>query len=381
MKILLSIVIPTKDRYEVLFPTIRSLLGSLPKTREIEIVVQDNSLDNSAAVSFLEEINDERLIYRHVKFSMPVSENSELAISAARGEFVTFIGDDDLVSPYILDVVRQNVGADVNAVIYPPAYFWWPSVKFKKVTKFYRPGALWYPLLFNRPPRWVDTKRELERVLSQGCVSLYDLPRLYHGIVRRSVLDALRLKSGRVIHGASPDMACAIALALSLSKHLKIDFPLTIFGASKGSGGGLTAEKRHFGVLEEQSFLPKSTINGWSEALPRVWSEGTIYPQTAYEVFNSLNYSAEINYSAFYASIIINEAFLMKITAPILFKYLKNRPLKIISFAANFSKKLIGKLKRIFNKFIFGMPYDLIVFQSSEECVKYLSNRRPIQIN
>jgi glycosyltransferase involved in cell wall biosynthesis len=377
MNILLSIVIPTKDRYEVLFPTVESLLHNLPRSNEIEIVIQDNSADNLAALAFLEGIKDERLIYKYTSIPMPVSDNSELAISSARGVFVTFIGDDDLISPHILEVVRQIAGTAIDAVIYPPAYYWWKSIKFENEDYFHRPGAFWYPKTINKYCRWIDTKEQLKFALEEGAVAIYDLPRLYHGIVRKDVLDNIKRKTGKLVHGASPDISLAISISLELDRHLKIDYPLSVYGSSKNSGGGLTAEKRHHGKLEQQRHLPIRTIKNWSNKLPRIWSEMTIYPQTVIEVLG-FNSEYEINFSSFYAGMLINEPYYFFELYDLIKIHLKKNPKEFPKFINKVLKKIVGKVKRVIEKKIFSGPYRVVVLDNVNECTKYLEKIKPI---
>jgi len=47
---LLSIIVPTKDRYSTLAAVVTSILGLVPDPR-LEVVVQDNSASNEAAAA------------------------------------------------------------------------------------------------------------------------------------------------------------------------------------------------------------------------------------------------------------------------------------------------------------------------------------------
>lgn len=369
---LLSIVIPTKNRYETLLPTLDALLDNIAGTR-YEIVVQDNSDDPAPAQAYLEGRQDARIQYAHRAGFISIVENTEEALSRARGEYITFIGDDDLIAPQILDFVQDFQQRGVDAVIYPSAYYWWPTVRFVAPTRFHQPGAFWYPTATSAAETRVDTVAELARVTAQGAVALFDLPRVYHGIVRRSVLDAIKARSGRYVNGASPDMALAIATALEVVSHVKVDTPLTIYGASKNSGGGFTAARTHFGKIADQPHLPQSTKDFWSDRLPPIWSEHTIYPQTAIEVMRVMGRPDTLDYGAFYASMLVNEPHLRRHVLPFTGRFLLQKPQRAIHLLAMVVKKAAGRLRRAFRSRISGLPFDLSNFDTPDACMKHLA--------
>ena len=61
---LLSIVIPTKNRYEYLFPVLDASIQYIAGS-DYEIVVQDNTHDNSPAIEYFLRQTDPRIKYFH----------------------------------------------------------------------------------------------------------------------------------------------------------------------------------------------------------------------------------------------------------------------------------------------------------------------------
>jgi hypothetical protein len=369
---ILSIVIPTKNRYETLIPTLDALLDNIVGTL-YEIVIQDNSDNPIAAYEYLKGRPDTRLQYAHRAGLISIAENTEDALSRARGEYITFIGDDDLVCPYILDFVQCFLMRDIDAVIYPPAYYWWHTVRFVTPTRYHQPRAFWYPQATSTAEEKIDTEEELKRVTSQGAVALFDLPRVYHGIVRRRVLEAIKKRSGYYVNGASPDMALAIATAFTISTHVKVQTPLTIYGGSKNSGAGFTAAKTHFGKIAEQAHLPDYTKERWSELLPPIWSEHTIYPQTAMEVMRFMGRPDTLDYGSFYASMLVNEPHLRRYVLPFIGRFIAQSPQCAVHFAVKVVKKFIGRLSRSLRSRVTGLPFDLCFFDTPDACMKYLA--------
>ena len=104
MKPLLSIVIPTKNRY----PTLTNLVEKLLDwgDGDYEVIVQDNSEDNTPIKGFLLNYsNDSRLKYFHNLNHVTVCQNSEDAINNSTGEYICFLGDDDGIIKQSLEVV------------------------------------------------------------------------------------------------------------------------------------------------------------------------------------------------------------------------------------------------------------------------------------
>jgi hypothetical protein len=369
---LVSVVIPTKDRYDTLLPTLSAMLSHI-RDAALEVIVHDNSAENSRVLRFLESLDDPRVVYTHLPAPVSIIENTEPALALARGDYVTFIGDDDLVVPDIVEVARSLKEAGIEAAIYKPAYWWWPSVVFSTPSRFHAPGAFWYPPTINGAARLLESRAELDRVLAEGAPAIFELPRLYHGLVARSALGRLRDRTGRLVNGASPDMALATGLACILDRHLLLDYPLTIYGASRDSGGGWTAARKHYGRIADQKHLPRSTIEHWNPRLPPVWSEHTIYPQTVGEVLAAMDMPDGLDYTAFYASMLVNEPHLRSLLWPLALRHLRAHPGEFGKFVGILSRKAAGRGKRFLQRRFSGLPFALQIFDSSDRCMEFLS--------
>jgi len=89
---LVSVVIPTHNRAELVVRAIRSVLGQTYRNLEC-IVVDDASTDNTADA--VRAIQDPRLIYLRHEQSKHASATRNTGIAAAKGEFIAFLDDDD----------------------------------------------------------------------------------------------------------------------------------------------------------------------------------------------------------------------------------------------------------------------------------------------
>jgi glycosyltransferase involved in cell wall biosynthesis len=87
-----SVIIPTRNRAELLRKSIHSVLQQTYHNYEI-IVVDDASADHT--LSTLESFNDGRIIYLHHETSKGGSVARNTGICHARGEYIAFLDDDD----------------------------------------------------------------------------------------------------------------------------------------------------------------------------------------------------------------------------------------------------------------------------------------------
>jgi glycosyltransferase involved in cell wall biosynthesis len=369
----LSILIPSKNRYETLIPVVTALLHHLPSPR-LQVVIEDNSTTNDIAA--LRELlaSDSRIVYHHDPAPISIVENSTRAIEHSSGDYLCFIGDDDFVSPYILDAVDQLHESGLQCLMYPAAYYWWQSVVFAKETLFHRPGAFWLPKQRNGKTRVLSSSDELRKVLDSGGAAYMDLPRLYHGIVHRDALVAIKQATGTFLPGSSPDMAFSAALALVLNSYLTIDYPVTVFGASKNSGGGWTAARKHYGRIEDQAHLPKNILSRWDARLPRVWSEQIIYPQTIYEVMTAFGRGdSGVDFDALYASLLINEPHLFPLVWPLVKRHCTKAPKRIPRMLMFCLRKAAGKVRRaVRSRLGLSMPFDLMEFSAVDEAMRFM---------
>lgn len=369
---LLSILIPTKNRYETLVPVVIRIAASIGDPR-LEIVICDNSTQCSDQVDAL-IATDPRITYHYFPDDVSIVDNTERGIDLCHGQYICFIGDDDLVSPHIMAVTDWLKDSDEDCLVYPPARWWWQSVRFAKETRSQRPGIFWLPKARDGTVRRLDSTNELDRVLARGGVALMNLPRLYHGIVSRHAVGRIRQRFGRYVPGASPDMALCVALALTNESYLAIDYPVTVFGASRNSGGGWTAARQHHGRIEDQKHLPRDILDRWDPRLPRIWSEQIIYPQTIHEVLSYAGVDNTLSITTLYGSLMAYEPHILRHLLPILVRHGRNHPTDIGAIMYKTMVKLAGRLRvTVRGKTGVGMPFDFNVLPDVAAVMTFLA--------
>jgi len=347
---LLSIIIPTKNRYECLKSFIK-LIASF-ENDDIELVIQDNSDNNVEFGSFLKTVDCKNLVYKYNADNLSVIQNSELAIKNSTGKYVCFMGDDDLLSSKLYEFVKWMDCYEYDSAIFEKAFYSWPGVEYK---------AHKFPNL--KIPKWkgklehIEVDKEFKRLLSEGATSLGKTPQLYHGVILRKRLDEIYQRTGTYFPGPSPDMAISIALCYVVKRHLYCAMPYVSSGKSLKSAAGLGAKHMHKDELKNLSFLPIDTEEKWEKEIPKIWTGPTIYAESALKSMKAMEKefdAVKFNYSFFYAFFYV-------------YCYEYHELLKGVKYNC----KNFNKIKYLY--------YICLLFV--KRCIKYMQNKISIKIH
>lgn len=343
----LSIIVPTKDRYEYLKPLMQ-LLKSFDSD-EVELVVQDNTKDNAEIIQFIKEINYSNLKYFHHAEQLSVARNSDLAILNSRGKYICFIGDDDGVSYHIISAVKWMEDNGVDVLKTTTTSYKWPSFNFSKIGNF---SSVLMQGFYDKTFKKIDALSELKKSLKTGGNEVALLPKVYHGIAKRSTLDKIYDIGGTYFPGPSPDMANSVAMSFVAENFVYLNFPVIIPGNSIRAGGDAQKFKRQCAQISEVPFLPKDTEKNWENFIPKVWASETIMPESACK---SLKYMGKADYIEKYMNVerllayfIVGHPDLKHLA----FQKSRNKILMSLYFFILMGKKI---LKAVFNKIIYNL--------------------------
>lgn len=277
MDYLLSIVVPTKDRYEYLEQLVDLIISF--KLPEIEMVIQDNTKENERILGFLESRDTTNIKYFHTAEQIPISLNSDKAVLNSSGEYICFIGDDDGVTKYILDGVRWMKNNGVEAAKPAEVYYIWPDAS--EAFRVKQAAVINYKK-FTGKVKTLSSLNELLKVLKEGIPDRGNMPLAYHGIVSRRLMDRVYEKCGTYFPGNSPDIANAVALSLLDSKYVMVDLPWAIYGNCVLKGGGEGLPGRKFPPeLTDIPWWAEGAEERWYKKLPKVAVGETIWPDSA----------------------------------------------------------------------------------------------------
>ncbi len=377
---LLSIVVPTKDRYEYLSFLV-DIFISVSDIR-MEMIIQDNSdIQSKLFLEKIDSLNEERIKYYYFSDKLSVVENCDKAILNSSGEYVSMIGDDDSFTKHIIPCVEMMKKYSIDAVIPSFIFYKWPDyIRDKENTA----SSLQFGDIkgeFSREVKIIDPQKELFKLMKKGFINRGGLPLVYHGIVKRTTLDEIYEIGNTFFPGPSPDIANGVALSFFVKRFANIDFPIIISGASARHGGDINKLKDRVARIEDVPFLSKNVKLEWESNIPKVWTGETIWPESAIKALRYLGKDyliRKVNFKFLQAQFIINHYKYRKYA----YKITDNKIKLFLYTVFVFIRRIFGAIYRRIKKMIFGIPYlNTFTVLNLEDTIKvnnFLLEKNPI---
>lgn len=243
---LFSIVIPVRDRANMLRYALRSVLNQT--FNDYEVVVSDNSSsDNTPDV--VKEFSDSRIRYFRTDRLLPMHENYEFVFSKAEGEWVIC-----LTSRFVMwRNALQEIANAINK--YSPAVINWPYGLYYTDTWFepqkHNKMVLYYPYSTKITEQSADT-------VLQNMFNLtyhdFNVPQPGYSAYHRNVLGKVKERFGRIFFPPAPDRTSCVALLSCIDKFYTINAPLMLSGICAESNGGsfsFQQDKEYVKFLDE----------------------------------------------------------------------------------------------------------------------------------
>jgi hypothetical protein len=234
----LSIVVPIRNRIEKLPACLRTIQrAGLPPSR-IEVVVSDNS---PRGTQLAREFLDDPCI-RVIRAPSPLhmTDNFDLGLREARGQWVMFLGSDDgVLSHRLATYIDHLTSTRQQCVTGPTVAFMWPDLSSEGAGR-----VSWWTAPQGQS-KVLSARKELERVrrslTAPGRLDSSRLPMPYmHGAVRIEVLDHLNeIAPGPVFRTQTPDIYIMMALLHCLQSYEVLPWAIGIQGSSRDSNGRL----------------------------------------------------------------------------------------------------------------------------------------------
>lgn len=275
-KPLLSIAIPTRNRQVYCIEVIKHILSY--SNENFELTVHDHS-DDRQIEEFVLTLKDDRLKYVYTEEALSSVQNMSRSIEMTSGEYVCMIGDDDTILPAIFEWAEYMKDNNIDSICpgYRPEYFW-PNedtgntgtlklVQYKRMKEIEKVN----PIL------------RLEKLFEDGILDFpeYGLPRIYHGLVKKDILDKIYEKVGTYFGGLSPDIYSAVSLTALVKNHIIIKDTISILGAcplSTTSKGRLNSDE---GLFENAPHLKNNENYEWDALIPKYYCGEVIWAETA----------------------------------------------------------------------------------------------------
>lgn len=286
---LLSIVIPTHNRAKYAIATVSSLLRL---GADVQVVVCDSS-DNNELRSEVEEYSSlPNFCYNKTPAHYSVVDNFNEGVLYAAGEYIVFLGDDDLVSKELLDVAKWAKKQAIDAVKFTfPAQYHWPD--FSSVSAGNRLASKLVVKPFSGKIERVDAKESLRIAISDLGRGVGDMPRAYSGMVSSMLLNKIIDKYGNVFGGVSPDIYSSVLLSYLAEKVYLVDMPIVIPGVSGGSTSGQSVNGGHLGKLRENSHIGQFKNLVWDARVPEFYSVPTVWGFSMLKALEVVKYPDE----------------------------------------------------------------------------------------
>ncbi len=249
-----SIVIPTRQRHDTLYHSLRAVLAI--DYDDYEIVVQDNCSDEKTR-QVVDSFKSQKIVYQRSDVVLSMSDNWEKALQASTGEFITFLGDDDaltLNSLKICDSVSKVT--DFDAVFWKPNNYWWPNtLSFNNRNMLHVNVNLRSTDANLREPQSI-MKNYFSFNLTFAC-----LPMIYNSFVSRDLINKVIKKVGRYFACAIPDIYSGITNCGLVENLVEINRSLSVRGESGHSNGSAYIFSSSGGAEIHQKFKKESLSN------------------------------------------------------------------------------------------------------------------------
>ena len=219
---------PTRNRAHLLRFALQSAVEQT--FEDYEIVVSDNcSTDDTDQV--VRESKDARVRYVRSLESLSMPDSWEFAVRHAKGRYVTFLCDDDAISPQLLEMlveITQLWNAEVitwghGGYNHPN----WYIAEDRNVATL--------PRLSNTSVR-VNSRPALARLFSELWPS-FPVPKMLQSCCSRRVLESIWNRAGRLFIPSCPDLSSPTFILDAVGSYVHIDQALMISGAARESNG------------------------------------------------------------------------------------------------------------------------------------------------
>ncbi|MEH3124148.1 MAG: glycosyltransferase [Sphingomonas phyllosphaerae] len=269
---LISIVIPTHNRQIYAAAAVRKILDVLPGA---QVIVSDTSADDRLR-GMLPASGVE---YLRPGQPMDVVSHFEFALAPARGRYVMFLGDDDCVGPGLAEIAEWAERCGVDAVVSYGTHFianyFWPGVQ----SRFYGDGyaSRLFVLPFSGKAHKIDPIAALRRGLDKLGAGLDNMPRIYHGLVSRSLIDRIKHRHGTLFGGVTPDIYSAALICANAENSWQVDYPFCIPGGSPSSTAGTGAAGSDMTSLSQHPHTAAFANLHWDSAIPEFYAPHTVW--------------------------------------------------------------------------------------------------------
>ena len=239
-----SIIIPTKNRAKYLYYTLLSLVEQ--NFDDFEIIVSDNfSNDNTKEI--VDKFDNSKIKYFKTDSELNRTDSWNFGLSKAKGEYVTYIGDDDSFMPNSLKLLADMlVKYNTDVITWKQFNYSWPDHMYDEKKNLINGQVKPLVAKINSKARFKMFYNFYERYNSLPCI--------YNSLIHIKYIEKIKSVSKNNIFfgGVIPDVYSAIVLTRVIKDYLYAYFPLTINGASALSGGVVQGTQKKINEKQQE---------------------------------------------------------------------------------------------------------------------------------
>lgn len=231
-----SIVIPTFNRARLLKFAIESALSQ--SFDDFEIVVSNGGSEDDTA-EVVRSFDDSRIKYFESSGRIPVGENYQQGLNNAKGEYITFLSDDDAYTPELLSKTKSVVdetGAKLLAYQYCRYYH-------SDVQDFDTdiPGNSLLIQKYDSGVSMFSARDAIDQMLATSSLIRKEIdgrfiaPYLSNAVYHRQIFEDLAKKRSELFDFVPPDYYLTMAVLYNVNAYFCLDMPLLVWSNWDGN--------------------------------------------------------------------------------------------------------------------------------------------------
>ncbi len=231
----LSVVIPTRNRLELLKKAVISVLEQ--KDDNWELIISDNASTEDIQ-GYIKNLNNPRIKYFRSEISLSITESWNRCIDQSTGDYLLMIGDDDILLKNHFQIMRKLLEKyDHPELIYSNAYLYaYPGVLSLFPKGVFQPFGSLYGMPKKEFPFWLDLECKQKLVQETlGFRSIYST-NMQHVLIKRSLFEKVK-RNNQFFHSPYPDIYAMSALLMEASRILIYPKESVVIGISSKSHG------------------------------------------------------------------------------------------------------------------------------------------------
>lgn len=251
-----SIVLPTFNRADYISFAIKSALNQT--FGDFELIVSNNSsTDNTDQI--VKNFTDKRIRYAKTEKNLPMYESWEFALGQAKGEYVTFLGDDDAHSAIYLESLKKVIDEhDTRIVSCRMANYYYQAADSRKSESLTTPAFSNKLLIYDSRQLIKDIYID-SRLCKGNPQNKFQLPQLINTAYQTEVFSGIKNNLGKVFPQVlAGDFYLAVATLSFTEKYYYLDSPLSFHGISpESTTSTITSEPKGANLKKRQPELAR----------------------------------------------------------------------------------------------------------------------------